>query len=182
MSDDLNQSLLPPNASALLKDLEVTSANCFNLPTLNRYVVNPNLATNHILPWLAWALSVDDWSDNWSEEIRRNVIKASINVHKKKGTIGALKAALEAFNYRNIQVAEWFEYQGEPYYFRVFFDVSEPGFDIDILPQIQKLIANTKNARSYLESLSAYLIARSAPFYGAISVISKEVTILYPYA
>lgn len=181
MSDNLlSQSLLPPNASKLLKDLEAVSINCFNLPTLNHYVANPNLAPNHILPWLAWALSVDDWSDDWPDIIKRNIIKASISVHKKKGTIGALRAALEAFNYQNIKVAEWFEYGGEPYYFRVFFDVSQPGFDIAILPQIQKLINNTKNARSHLESLKACLIARSAVGYGAIFTLIKEVTILHP--
>jgi phage tail P2-like protein len=180
MSEEINQSLLPPNASALLRALESSFKGSFDLPTLNRYVVNPDLAPAHILPWLAWALSVDDWSDNWSETIRRNVIKASIEVHRKKGTIGALKKALEAFNYTNITVEEWFEYEGNPYFFRVFFDVVEPGFDINILPQVQKVIENTKNARSHLESLKAYLSAEMGLTNIGLAMVSKEITPLPP--
>lgn len=180
MSDEINQSLLPPNASQLLRDLEEIFGDSFDLPTLNRYVVNPDLAPAHILPWLAWALSVDDWSDNWSETIRRNVIKASIEVHRKKGTIGSLKKALQAFNYTNIKVEEWFEYGADPYFFRVFFDVREPGFDVNILPQVQKVIESTKNARSHLESLRAYLSAEMALVSIGSIIISKEVTSLNP--
>ena len=180
MSDENNQSLLPPNASTLLRDLEEIFGDSFDLPTLNRYVVNPDLAPAHILPWLAWALSVDDWSDSWPEQIRRNVIKASVEVHRKKGTIGALKKALQAFNYTNVKVEEWFEYGADPYFFRVFFDVKEPGFDINILPQVQKVIENTKNARSHLESLRAYLSAEMGLVSIGTIIISKEITSLNP--
>ena len=180
MSDENNQSLLPPNASTLLRDLEEIFGDSFDLPTLNRYVVNPDLAPAHILPWLAWALSVDDWSDSWPEQIRRNVIKASVEVHRKKGTIGALKKALQAFNYENVKVEEWFEYGADPYFFRVFFDVIEPGFDVNILPQVQKVIESTKNARSHLESLRAYLSAEMGLVSIGTIIISKEVTSLNP--
>jgi len=180
MSFEPNQSLLPPNASQLLKDLETVFGDSFDLPTLNRYVVNPDLAPAHILPWLAWALSVDDWSDSWSEQVRRNVIKASIEVHRKKGTIGALKKALQAFNYENVKVEEWFEYGADPYFFRVFFDVREPGFDVNVLPQVQKVIESTKNARSHLESLRAYLSAEMGLVSIGSIIISKEVTALNP--
>ena len=180
MSDENNQSLLPPNASTLLRDLESVFGDSFDLPTLNRYVVNPDLAPAHILPWLAWALSVDDWSDNWSEQVRRNVIKASVEVHRKKGTIGALKKALQAFNYTNVKVEEWFEYGAEPYFFRVFFDVKEPGFDVNILPQVQKVIESTKNARSHLENLRAYLSVETGLVSIGSVIISKEVTSLNP--
>ncbi len=173
-------SLLPPNASTLLRDLEDIFGESFDLPTLNRYVTNPDLAPVHILPWLAWALSVDDWSDIWSEQVRRNVIKASVEVHRKKGTIGALKKALQAFNYTNIKVEEWFEYDSDPYFFRVFFEVREPGFDVNILPQVQKVIQNTKNARSHLESLRAYLSAEMGLVSIGSIIISKEVTSLNP--
>lgn len=173
-------SLLPPNASTLLKDLEDIFGESFDLPTLNRYVTNPDLAPVNILPWLAWALSVDDWSDSWSEQVRRNVIKASVEVHRKKGTIGALKKALQAFNYTNIKVEEWFDYDADPYFFRVFFDITEPGFDINFLLKIRAVINNSKNARSHLEELRAYLSAEIGLEHIGMIIISKEVTVLNP--
>lgn len=175
-----NESLLPPNATSLLKDLEAVFGDAIDLPTLNRFVNNPDEAPANILPWLAWAVSVDDWSDGWSEEVRRNVIKASIEVHRRKGTIGALKKALQAFNYTNVIVEEWFDYGADPYFFRVFFDVIEPGFDVSILPQVQKVIESTKNARSHLESLRAYLSAEMGLVNIGSMIISKEVTSLEP--
>lgn len=172
----MNKSLLPVNASNFLKDLEKSSLKATSLQSLNRYVTNPDLAPDNILPWLAWAVSVDDWSDDWSLDIKRNVIKASINVHKKKGTIGALRSALEAFNYKNITVQEWFDYDGDPNFFRVFFDITEAGFDVDILPQVQKVIDNTKNVRSHLESLKAFLSAKIGLINVGLAMISKEIT------
>ena len=174
----MSNTLLPINASKLLKDLENTSLRATSLEALNRYVTNPNLAPENILPWLAFAVSVDDWNDGWSEEVRRNVIKASIEVHKKKGTIGALRSALEAFNYENIEVQEWFDYGGQSYFFRVFFDVTEPGFDVGILPDVQKVIDNTKNARSHLENLKAFLSAEMSLIKLGSAMISKEITSL----
>ena len=172
----MSKSLLPINASQLLKDLESSSLKTTSLEALNRYVTNPDLAPDNILPWLAWAVSVDDWSDNWSLAVKKNVIKASINVHKKKGTIGALRSALESFNYKNIKVQEWFDYGGDPHFFRVFFDVTEPGFDVGILPQVQKVIDNTKNVRSHLESLKAFLSAEMGLINMGSAMISKEIT------
>ena len=172
----MSKSLLPINASQLLKDLENSSLKAISLEALNRYVTNPDLAPDNILPWLAWAVSVDDWSDNLSLAVKKNVIKASINVHKKKGTIGALRSALEAFNYENIIVEEWFDYDGDPHFFRVFFDVTEPGFDVGILPQVQKVIDNTKNVRSHLESLRAFLSAEMGLINMGSAMISKEIT------
>ena len=175
-----NESLLPPNATSLLKNLEAVFGEAIDLPTLNRFINNPDQAPANILPWLAWAVSVDDWSDGWSEEVRRNVIKASIEVHRRKGTIGALKKALQAFNYTNIKVEEWFQYGADPYFFRVFFDVVEPGFDIDSLSEIKKVVESVKNTRSRLEILKAYLSTELNTISIGSVIISKEITSLYP--
>ena len=109
MSNDNQTSLLPINAAGLLRDLEQVGNKILDLEIANNLVCNPDKVPENILPWLAWALSVDDWSDNWPEEIRRNVIKASVEIHRRKGTIGALKRALQAFNCSNIRIEEWFD-------------------------------------------------------------------------
>lgn len=43
------------------------------------------------LPWLAWAMSVDIWDDNWPEGRKREVIRDSFKLHRLKGTLGGLK-------------------------------------------------------------------------------------------
>ena len=93
------KTLLPPNATKLQRDLEVIFAKRMAvLGSPNRDVTNPDTCPAHILPWLAWEMSVDVWNENWAEEIRREVIKASLEVHKRKGTIGALKLERQKSN------------------------------------------------------------------------------------
>lgn len=180
MANENNKSLLPINASELLKNLEKTGCKITELEAKNKYVFNGDLAPENVLPFLAWSLSVDDWSDNWEVDIKRNIIKTSVTLHRQKGTIGALKQALSAFNFIDIKIEEWFEYGGYPYYFKVYFDIPYPGFDINILPKISKVIQNTKNVRSYLESFKAYLASGSAINNLASFFISKEVTSIDP--
>ena len=174
-------TLLPPSSSKLQRDLEEVFANrIVSLGKQGRNVTKPDIAAEHILPWLAWEMSVDVWNDNWAVEVRRGVINASLFVHKKKGTIGALKKALGALGVDGLQLEEWFEYGGDPYHFRVFIEIISSGFDLNILDEILAVIINSKNVRSHLESLKAYLTTKSSMPYIGVAVQSGEVVTLYP--
>ena len=59
-----------------------------------------------LLPWLAWALSVDEWDADWSIGKKRAVIKASIDVHRKRGTPGSIKDDLAALEW-DTEYQEW---------------------------------------------------------------------------
>lgn len=178
MNDDF-KSLLPPNASKLLKDLEKTGCRISLIEVLNRYLRDPDNCPEHLLPWLGWALSVDVWNETWAESIRRNVIKASISIHRHKGTLGALKRALEAFEFDNVTIEEWFDYGGDPYTFRVFIEVVTEGFDINDLTEVYSVISQTKNIRSHLEILKAVLCTNSENPYIGSSFVSGEITTIY---
>lgn len=180
MANENNKSLLPINASELLRNLEKTGCKITELETRNKYVFNGDLAPENVLPFLAWSLSVDDWNDNWATDVKRNIIKTSLTLHRQKGTIGALKKALSAFNFAGIKIEEWFEYGGDPYHFRVCFDISYAGFDINILSEINKVIENTKNVRSKLEDIKPYLISNIAVTNLASFFISKDITEIKP--
>lgn len=59
-----------------------------------RDIHNPVKCPTELLPWLAWERSVDYWRDDWSEQVKRNVIAASVAVHRKKGTLASLRQAI----------------------------------------------------------------------------------------
>lgn len=59
-----------------------------------------------LLAYLAWALSVDEWDPDWPEETRRDVIRASANVHRHKGTLGAIRDAVAAAGYGDSTIVE----------------------------------------------------------------------------
>lgn len=88
--------LLPPNASGLERDLEQSMA----LYGDEREVLidrlwQPKKCPVDLLPWLAWALGVRRWDPAWPEMTRREVVAGAIAQHRVRGTLGAVKAALD---------------------------------------------------------------------------------------
>lgn len=177
--NEINQSLLPPNASKLLRDLEATGSRISFMDILNKHLRDPDKCPAHLLPWLGWALSVDVWNEKWAESIRRNVIKASIHVHRHKGTLGALKRALQAFEFDNVEIEEWFTYGGNPYTFKIFIEIVTEGFDLNDLTEVYAVVNQTKNIRSHLEILKAVLCTNSISPYVGSSFVSGEITTIY---
>lgn len=53
-----------------------------------------------LLPWLAWAMSVDLWSDAWPIERQREIIRDSFKLHRLKGTLGGIKRYVELVDSR----------------------------------------------------------------------------------
>lgn len=108
-------SLLPPNAEKIEHDLEQIGTRLHGSAQPLSTLWDPMVCDAQILPWLAWAFSVDDWDPNWSEETKRNVIKESVAIHRVKGTLAAVKHALAAAGYGDASVIErysWHFYDG----------------------------------------------------------------------
>ena len=90
------KSLLPDNATALEKNIEQVTAGMTDLPVPIRDLWNPDTCPTHLLPWLAWALDVEQWKSDWSEPVQRTAIKASWGVHNTMGTKAAVRNTLDA--------------------------------------------------------------------------------------
>jgi phage tail P2-like protein len=88
--------LLPPNATALERAVTVAQRHLSELPVDTRHIRNPATCPAPLLPFLAWELSVDEWNPAWGDDVKRRVIAESISVHRRKGTRGAVRRALEA--------------------------------------------------------------------------------------
>jgi len=182
----MSKSLLPINASQLLKDLENSSLKATSLEALNRYVTNPDLAPDNILPWLAWAVSVDDWSDNWPKVIKREMIKNSISLHQIKGTKRAIKKALEIIGVAG-EIVEWWELNPRmtPHSFNITAylndNINEDAdviIGLDTQQKLINLIENVKPARSHFNfKLGARFESQIS--YGASSKIKQFVNLLF---
>lgn len=108
----MSQSLLPPNSTPAERAIEGLSSHVRDLPVPIRDLWNPATCPAAFLPWLAWAFSVDTWRSEWSEATKRAVIAASPRVHRLKGTVAAVRAAVEAFGVP-ARVIEWFSAEGQ---------------------------------------------------------------------
>jgi phage tail P2-like protein len=111
--------LLPRNASPQERAMSSSMSRVSDVPTPIRDLWNPDSCPNDLLPWLAWALSVDEWNPDWTDLAKRNVIATSVEVHRKKGTIGAVRKVLENFGLVPQSLTEWWQTspQGTPHTF-----------------------------------------------------------------
>ncbi len=132
---DRPATLLPPGASALARAIETVKAEPVSgLEQPLSTLWNADTCPTHLLPWLAWAFSVDVWESDWPGTVKREVIRRSIEVHRLKGTRRAVEIALDALGVR-IDLAEWFEYGGAPHTFRLDAfgeNVFDAGFGLDV--------------------------------------------------
>ncbi len=101
-------TVLPPNAQPIELDLEQLSARHSDFADPITRLWNPETCPANVLPWLAWAFSVDDWDANWPEETKRKAIAASVEIHQRKGTVRSVKDALAAAGFGDAQVVERF--------------------------------------------------------------------------
>lgn len=102
----MNNTLLPPNATAQELALEGATARIGEVPTPLRDVWNPDTCPSHMLPWLAWAFGVDEWDAVWSDEAKRNVIHNAVMVQRRKGTIWSIKRVIADAGYGDSQLIE----------------------------------------------------------------------------
>lgn len=154
----MNNDLLPPSASGFMRSTEQASTRLDDIPVDLRKLWNPDECPVALLPYLAWALSVDRWDKNWPEETKRKTIKASWEIHQKKGTIRALRNVVEPFGYL-IRVVEWWQENGTPGTFRLEIGASEDGIDADTYYEMERLIADARPVSRHLAGLNIILEA-----------------------
>lgn len=182
MPDDL----LPPNATPQERALSLATDRLPDVPIKTLW--SPQTCPEAQLPWLAWALSVDEWDSTWSVETKRQAIAASIEQHRKKGTVGALRRALQRLGYE----VEIDENTGVAYTFRLRFKVQEgessAGAVLDqAVTAATQIALRQKNARSELLGISllgeggtAKLYSAAAPITGAEVDIRPDETTTRP--
>lgn len=86
-------SLLPPNAFPFEQALEQAIAARQGLPAeLVSAVLDPDRCPEHLLPFLAWDLSVDIWQKSWPVEKKRYVLRNAWRLHRLKTTPAGIKA------------------------------------------------------------------------------------------
>ncbi len=151
-----SQSLLPPNSTSAERALEAVLSHAGNLPGDIRIIKNPDLCPVDLLPWLAWEFAVTYWNPKWSEQQKRQVIKAAAWQNKHRGTRGAVERALLTVGYES-QLQEWFEKvpKANPYTFSIkIYLLKQMGMDLDLLDTFIAQIFDAKNCRSLLESIN----------------------------
>lgn len=98
---------------------------------------------------LAYDYKIDWFYYDGSVESKREQIKSHFEIHRHLGTRGAVERALSDVC-PGTYVEEWFEYGGDPYYFRVIIDVTN---QLAAIRQsaLERMLKIFKSTRSILE-------------------------------
>ena len=173
--------LLPGNATELERLAAQALAQIERVPVPLRDLWNPDACPVALLPYLAWAFSVDRWSQAWPESAKRNAIKAAYFIHSSKGTIGALRRVVEPLGYL-IEVREWWEELplGVPGTFRLLIGALDTGITEAMYQELTWLIDDAKPLSRHLVGLAISLDIAGTENIGVVLTSGDELDIYPP--
>lgn len=147
------EHLLPSNSTEFERALSLASASILDIDmdAIRRCSLAAE-CTAELLPILAWDRSVDVWRNSWTEAQKRAVVAGSFAYHKRKGTPAALELALSQLDFET-SLTEWFEYGGDPYFFRVTVTAQSRPLTADDYAAMKAIIYAAKNVRSQLDTV-----------------------------
>lgn len=152
-------SLLPARSSALERALELLAElRLADIDTPLRDLWNPQTCPEELLPWLAWALSIDSWDANWPVQVRRARVAAAIAVQRRKGTRQSVVDVVQSFG-GAVRFEEWWQQEppGDPHTFHLTVAVGgqsqapTPLFIDQVIEEVQR----TKPVRSHFDFVLA---------------------------
>ena len=120
---------MPPNASALDRAAASVAVKAIDaIPLPHRALWNPATCPPELLPWLAWAVGVEGWRRDWSEDIKRGRVRSAIDIQRAKGTLYAVRKVVESFG-GQIGIREWWQQtpKGTPHTFELVLTLGDSG-------------------------------------------------------
>ncbi|WP_072159933.1 phage tail protein I [Pluralibacter gergoviae] len=142
-------SLLPPSSSDWLRSAEAGTARLSGITVAIRTLWTPTACPVELLPYLAWALSVDRWDKGWPADKKIASIQQSYWIHRRKGTRAAVRRVIEGMGF-SATFAEWFDVGDPPGTFRVEIDVNDEGITPKTLEELNRLISESKPVSRHL--------------------------------
>ncbi|NWB72610.1 phage tail protein I [Pseudomonas sp. G5001] len=175
------QHLLPGNSTPLERQAAQALAQIQRVPIPLRQLCNPNTCPVPLLPYLAWAFSVDRWDSNWTEATKRAAIRSSRYIHAHKGTIGALRRVVEPLGYL-IEVMEWWQTvpEGVPGTFALKVGVLDTGITEEMYLELTWLIDDARPVSRHLIGLAISLETTGRVYVGACVTDGDEIDVYPP--
>ena len=176
----MNSSLLPLNALPSERAIEATVERSSQLPVAIDSLWNPASCPENLLPWLAWALSVDTWNSGWPETLKRQVIAESVAIHRKKGTVDSVRRAMAVLGVQ-VELREWFEQNGAPHTFSLtawagdnFREDDQPLLTSAYYSSLKQAVAATKPVRSHYEFKVGIIFGRDLGVAAVTNLTGKQ--------
>lgn len=156
---DVKLSDLLPSRFDTVEIKALNNVVTFSLFFLQKYIDNANFTVNidnvseKIIDYLACEYRTPYYDEALDLKTKRNLVKSTMLTYQKIGTTNIIKEYLNTLN-EETDVAEWYDYDGQPYNFKIFLNISENReVDEKLLTDIKNKIEKIKNVRSSLEAI-----------------------------
>lgn len=179
MNERETRTLLPPSSTLYERNLAQVMATFFDVDIPLRTLWNPDTCPVDLLPYLAWAFSVYRWDEKWDEATRRKTIKDSFFLHQHKGTIGALRRAVEPMGYL-ISVTEWWQNNKTPGTFEMEVAALDTGITVDMYAELERVINDAKPCSRHMTLLTISMETRGE-IPVAAAAYDGDIMTIYPY-
>ncbi|MGQ6606566.1 phage tail protein I [Serratia sp. IR-2025] len=171
-------SLLPPGSSPLERRAAEACSAVSDLNVPLRDLWNPDKCPVVFLPYLAWAFSVDRWDEKWPAAEKRKAVKDAFYIHRRKGTVAAIRRVIENMGY-SMSIEEWWQVADPAGTFRLTIDVMEVGITEEIVNELERLIGDAKPVSRHIRGINIQT-RTSGAIYSAVCGYMGEIITVYP--
>lgn len=156
---DVKLSDLLPSSFDTVEIKALNNVVTFSLFFLQKHIDNANFTVNidnvseKIIDYLACEYRTPYYDEALDLKTKRNLVKSTMLTYQKIGTTNIIKEYLNTLN-EEADVVEWYDYDGNPYNFKIFLNISDnKEVDEKLLTDIKNKIEKIKNVRSSLEAI-----------------------------
>lgn len=175
IADRLPESLNRDNIRELADTIDAEMAEINQMSELVSIYPRIDELSPNLIDALAIQLHIDFYDTKLPLNTRRALVENSVKWHMRKGTAAVVQELVNTIWDSGI-VREWYEYGGDPYYFKV--DVLEaPIDDAEEIAAIVKAINTVKNKRSWLDSINFLRRFSGTQYYGVASHLHRRYAI-----
>lgn len=127
-----------------------------------------------VVDLLAWQFHVDFYEPMGLDlETKRRLVKTAILIHKRKGTKWAVQELCDiAFGVTTVE--PWYEYDGEPYHFRI--TTAAVLYSQEAWEKFFRALIETKSERDWLDAVRIEHKREMPVYYGMATVIGGSIT------
>lgn len=134
---------------------------------------------------LAYDMHIDWYDYSYPIETKRDLLKNSVKVHKRMGTVYAVEKALGAVHPEST-VEEWFDYGGKPHHFRIVCDTTHTKIAVsyrDIINAVKmyKRLSSQMDSVIYQSRICCSIQTHTDCFKYIVPTAGRNAAGIYPY-
>lgn len=130
-------------------------------------------APDTVLDALAAELRTPAYDETLPVETKRELVASTLTFYTHLGTPAALEQLINIL-FAKGRVAEWYNYNGSEYHFKVQIDIAADAIDDAKQAQVQAWVNQYKNQRSILDTIEYYETGAEAVAFTAAAFIGCE--------